>query len=151
MTENSVSTVSVRKVSEGDTGPVTTTERLTREDFVRYAGASGDFNPIHYDEPYAIRAGNLQVFGQGMLTAGIASTMLTDWFGIGSFQRFKVRFSDRVWPGDTLTVQGTVTETDDSGSSRSAEIEFEVTRQDGDVVLRGEATVSDELAQTQRM
>lgn len=147
MTENAVSEVSVRNVSEGDTGPVTTTDRLTREDFVQYAGASGDFNPIHYDEPYAIRAGNSQVFGQGMLTTGIASTMLTDWFGIESLRCFKVRFTDRVWPGDTLTIRGTVTETNDSGPAPSALIEFEVTRQDGDVVLLDEATMSEGLKQ----
>jgi len=67
-------------LSVGDIGPEVVFEDVQRENFVRYAGASGDFNPVHYDGPYAKAAGYPSVFGQGMFTAGIASRAATNWF-----------------------------------------------------------------------
>lgn len=124
-------------IAAGDTGPTLIVEAVAPQDFVRYAGASGDFNPIHYDERYARDLGNPGVFGQGMLTAGYAGRYVTDWFGLASLQRFDTRFSARVWPGDTLTVQGDVTSVDD----QTIDAEFSVRRQTGDKVLVGDATV----------
>lgn len=69
-------------VAIGDTGPEVVVEGLKRENSVRYAGASGDFNPIHYDEPYAKEAGNDSVFAQGTLTARFVAHMLSNWFGL---------------------------------------------------------------------
>ncbi len=83
-----------------DMGPTTVIEGLTPQDFVRYAGASGDFNPIHYDERYAKALGNPGVFGQGMLTAGCAGQFLANWFGLANLGEFRTRFTARVWPGD---------------------------------------------------
>ena len=54
---------------------------LTRTMFVRYAGASGDFNPMHHDDTIATQVGNPSVFGHGMLTMGLAGRVLKDWFG----------------------------------------------------------------------
>ncbi len=82
---------------------------LTRTDFVRYQGASGDFNPIHHDEEYAKSAGFPTVFSVGMLQAGILATYVTDWLGAANVRRFGVQFREQVWPGDTLTCSGTVT------------------------------------------
>lgn len=123
-------------VSEGDSGFELTVENLSRPDFVRYAGASGDFNPIHYDEQYARSLGNPRVFGQGMLTAGYASHFASDWFGLQMIRRFKSRFLARIWPGDTLTYTGTVRDVDRDGGTITAEIVAE--RQTGEVVLEGE-------------
>ena len=50
-------------------------------DFVRYAGASGDFNPLHYDEATARAAGFRSVFAQGMFSAGVLGAYVADWFG----------------------------------------------------------------------
>jgi acyl dehydratase len=76
---------------------------LDRVDIVRYAGASGDFNPIHTDEGYARSTGAPTVFAMGMLPAGYLAHAVADWFG-GSqnLRRLKVRFTTRVWPGDEL-------------------------------------------------
>ena len=126
-------------VSEGEITFELIVQNLTRPDFVRYAGASGDFNPIHYDEPYARSLGNPRLFGQGMLTAGYASHFASDWFGVDSIRRFKSRFLDRVWPGDTLTITGTVEEVDIESGLVTAEIV--VDRQTGDPVLDGEIAV----------
>ena len=126
-------------VSVGDTGPEVVVEDLEREDFVRYAGASGDFNPIHYDEPYAEEAGNSSVFGQGMCTAGYAAHMVSDWFGLGNVRTFRVRFRARVWPGDTVTASGEVTDVTREDDGATVEAEIAVENDDGDTLITGTA------------
>ena len=88
-------------VNEGDELPPVVVEDLSRTDLVRYAGASGDFNPIHHDETFAHMAGQPSVFGHGMLTAAFVGRCVTDYVGPENLRRFKVRFATRVWPGDT--------------------------------------------------
>lgn len=76
---------------------------ISRADIVRYAGASGDFNPIHTDEGYARRSGAPTVFAMGMLPAGYLATAVSGWFGgPQNVRRYKVRFTTRVWPGDEI-------------------------------------------------
>lgn len=125
-------------VATGDTGPTTVVDGLTPRDFVKYAGASGDFNPIHYDQPYARELGNPGVFGQGMLTAGFAGQFAADWFGVEHVRSFRSRFTTRVWPGDTVTVRGEVTAVD----STTVTAELTVTRQTGTPALTGEVTAA---------
>jgi len=81
---------------------------LTRTDFVRYAGAGGDFNPIHHDETFARGAGYPSVFGHGLLTAGILGGCAAAWLGRRNLRRFDVRYVEQVWPGDTLVITGEV-------------------------------------------
>jgi acyl dehydratase len=130
-------------VSVGDRAPVVTLGPLDRRDFVRYAGASGDFNPIHYDEPYARASGNPSVFGQGMFTAGVAAHAVADWLGVGSVRSFDVRFRSRVWPGDTLetTVEATDIERIDGGERVAVDLRVDRTGDDGseETVITGSA------------
>lgn len=133
MTDNPNPTAATLEV--GDQGPELVVEDVERRDFVKYAGASGDFNPIHYDDPYAREAGNESVFGQGMLTAGYAATMASNWFGIGNVTRFSVRFQARLWPGDTVTATGEVTEIDPDGMVTA---EVVVANQDDEALVTGE-------------
>src|SRR4051794_10534546 len=98
---------------------------LTRTDIVRYAGASGDFNPIHHDEEFAASAGFPTVFSMGMLQAGILAAYVTDQFGPRNVRRFASRFKEQVWPGDTLTCSGVVTgrkELDDGSTTVQLEL-----------------------------
>lgn len=132
--------VTAETVAIGDEGPTVVAEELSREDFVKYAGASGDFARIHYDEPFAKAAGYPSVFGQGMLTAGFASTLVTDWFGIEHVRRFKTRFSAQVWPGDTVRVTGEVTDVTPEEDHVVVDVAFEATTEDGSTVLTGDAT-----------
>ncbi|HEX2051621.1 MAG TPA: MaoC/PaaZ C-terminal domain-containing protein [Actinomycetota bacterium] len=82
---------------------------LERVDIVRYAGASGDFNPIHTDEGYARATGAPTVFAMGMLPAGYLAHAVSDWFGGPQhLRRYKVRFTTRVWPGDEIVCRGRV-------------------------------------------
>ena len=122
------------EVSIGDRAPVVGLGPLDRRDFVRYAGASGDLNPIHYDEPYARASGNPSVFGQGMFTAGVAAHAVADWLGLGAVDAFDVRFRSRVWPGDGLetTVEATDVERVDGGERITIDLRVDRDGGDGD-------------------
>jgi acyl dehydratase len=115
---------------------------LTRTMIVRYAGASGDFNPIHHDEEFAKAAGYPTVFGHGMLTAGILSRYVTDLAGVGSVRLFRVRFATQVWPGDSLTCAGTVAKKYREGDEDRVDLELTVVNQKGEAAVQGFATVA---------
>src|SRR5580658_7717951 len=85
-------------------------EDLTRTRLVQYAGASGDYNPLHTDEPFATKvAGYPTVFAHGMLTMGMTGRVVTDAVGIENLLSYGGRFTSQVFPGDTLTATATVT------------------------------------------
>ena len=91
-------------VNEGDEAPALSHE-LTRTDLVQYAGASGDFNPMHTDEVKAKEAGLPSVFGHGMFSAGFLATAITDYVGVGNLTRYQVRFAKQTWPGETFVTR----------------------------------------------
>src|ERR671931_640235 len=90
-------------VQEGDEAPSWELADVRRTHFVKYAGASGDFNPMHHDDSVATAVGYPSVFGHGMFTAGVLSHYLTDWVGLPNLRKFGVRFKTQVYPGDTLS------------------------------------------------
>src|ERR1700759_4324872 len=95
-------------VAVGDVAP-SRSHPLTRTDLVRYAGASGDYNPMHHDEIKAQAAGMPSVFGHGMFSAGMLASALTCYVGESTLTRYAVRFTKQAWPGDVLTTKITVT------------------------------------------
>jgi acyl dehydratase len=113
---------------------------LTRTDFVRYQGASGDLNPIHYDDEFARAAGFPSVFAVGMFAAGVLGSRVTDWLGAANVRRFAVRFREQAWPGDVLTYTATVAARREQDGERLVDLDLAVTRQTGGVHLRGTAT-----------
>ena len=114
---------------------------LTRTDFVRYQGASGDFNPIHHDEDFAKGAGFPSVFSVGMLQAGILGTYATDWLGAANIRNFNVQFREQVWPGDHLVCTGKVARRYEDGGERKIDIDLLVTRvESGGAAIKGSAT-----------
>jgi len=115
---------------------------LTRTDFVRYVGASHDFNPNHHDEIYAQNNGNKTVFGMGMLAGGYCSRLVTEWLGIGSLQRLRIRFASRFWPDDVLTCTAKVTAKREAGGRRLVDCEFTAVNQAGETIIRGDATAA---------
>ena len=115
---------------------------VTRTDFVRYAGASHDFNPNHHDELYATKNGNKAVFGMGMLAGGYCARQLTDWLGVGALRRLRIRFASRFWPGDVLTCTARVTGKREQGGARLVDCEFSAVNQSGEVIIRGDATAA---------
>jgi acyl dehydratase len=112
---------------------------LTRQMFVRYAGASGDLNPMHYDDELARSAGYPSVFGQGMLTASLLATFATDWLGADTIRRFAVRFREQVWPDDVLTCSGAVSSIVPDGEGDRVTVDLAATRQTGGVAVTGTA------------
>jgi len=128
-------------VKIGDSLPTVTIENVARPDFVRYAGASGDFVPLHYDQTFVEAAGIPTVFAQGMWTAGCLSRCLTDYAGAGNVRRFRARFARQVWPGDTLTCRGKVTGKKQSDGETLVEGEVEVVNQKGETSVRGSFAV----------
>jgi acyl dehydratase len=128
-------------VSEGDEGPAVSHE-LTRTDLVMYAGASGDFNPMHHDEVKAKEAGLPSVFGHGMFSAGLLGRAITDYVGIGNLKRYKVRFTKQTWPGETLQSKVVVTAKRKEDGENLVDLECTLTNQDGEVKVSGDAVAA---------
>ena len=112
---------------------------LTRQMFVRYAGASGDLNPMHYDDEFARSAGHSSVFAQGMFSAAVLAGFATDWLGAGNVRRYGVRFREQVWPGDVLTCSGVVTAVTAAPEGDRVSLELTATRQTSGVAISGTA------------
>ena len=125
-------------VQEGDEAPEFRHE-LTRTDLVMYAGASGDFNPMHHDEIQATAAGLPSVFGHGMFTMGLLGKALTDYVGVGNLERYSVRFTKQTWPGETLITKVRVARKYDDDGQHKVELVCEVVNQDGEAKVQGSA------------
>jgi len=134
------STSPITSLTAGDRAPQQVYGPVTRSDLVRYAGAGGDFNPIHHDEEFARAAGLDTVFAMGMFHAGLLSRLAAGWLGLANVRRFGVRFTGQVWPGDTLSFDGVVDRVYEDAGVRLAECSFTVTRQTGDVAIAATAT-----------
>ncbi|MCP4084523.1 MAG: acyl dehydratase [Actinomycetia bacterium] len=110
---------------------------LKRTQIVMYAGASGDYNPVHSDHEFVTEmAGYPTVFAHGMLTMGMTGRLVTDFVGDGRLTRYGVRFVNQVWPGDDLSATLTVKEIRDD----EVDLEIVTVNQDGTPVLTGSAT-----------
>ncbi len=114
---------------------------LSRTQLVQYAGASGDYNPLHSDEVYTTQvAGYPSVFAHGMLTMGLTGKMLTNYVGDGTLTKFGVRFTNQVWPGDTLDATATVEAIREEGGVKLVDLAISTVNQDGKEVVTGSAT-----------
>ena len=128
--------LSASKLNVGDTHTARIVDDLKRTQIVQYAGASGDYNPLHTDEIFTTKvAGYPSVFAHGMLTMGMTGKMITDYVGDARLTKYGVRFTSQVWPGDTLDATATVKEVKDG----LVELDIETKNQDGVVVLSGYA------------
>jgi acyl dehydratase len=134
--------LSASTLTVGETRSQVVAENLTRTQIVMYAGASGDYNPIHTDEVYSTQsAGYRTVFAHGMLSMGATGKVLTDWVGNGRLAKYGVRFVNQVWPGDTLTATATVTAIRVSDDGHCfADFSVRTVNQDGKDVVVGTAT-----------
>ena len=121
----------------GDTYTERLVEDLKRTTIVQYAGASGDYNPVHTDELFTKEvAGYPTVFAHGMLTMGMTGRMLTNYVGDGRLTEYGVRFTSQVFPGDSLDSTATVTAIRDG----LVELEVSTVNQKGVEVAKGSAT-----------
>lgn len=125
---------------EGDRPEARTIGPLTRTDFVRYQGASGDMNALHHDDQVARAAGFPSVFSVGMFQAGVLASYAADWLGPENLRRFTCRFRAQVWPDDVLTCEATVTRKYDEDGERRVDLDLSCCRQDGSTAVSGVAT-----------
>lgn len=124
----------------GDKHEAVVIEDVNRTHIVKYAGASGDFNPLHHDDTKAQSLGGYpSVFAHGMLSMGLTGRMLTDWLGAPNLKKFGVRFTRQVWPGDTLTAKGEVIDVREEGGHKLITVQLVTVNQNGESVVEGEA------------
>src|SRR5215216_4579862 len=128
--------VDLTRVQVGDALPEVA-ETIERLDLIRYAGASGDFNPIHWSDEIARAVGLPGVIAHGMYSMAVAARMVSGWAGDpAAIKRLKVRFSAMIEPGQTLTAKGEVAEVDDG----RVLVRFHAEDEKGEKVLsKGEA------------
>jgi len=128
-------------VHEGDAAPEFS-HQLSRTDLVRYAGASGDFNPMHHDEVQATSAGLPSVFGHGMFTMGMLGKALTDYVGVGNLRVYKVRFTKQTWPGETLSTKITVKKKYEEHGEHRVDLDCAVVNEGGETKVSGVAVAA---------
>jgi acyl dehydratase len=130
-----------RELEPGQTFTAVLVEDLKRTQLVQYAGASGDYNPLHTDEIFATQvAGYPSVFAHGMLTMGMTSRLITDLVGAGRLLSFGGRFTSQVFPGDDLVATATVDETRDEGDVPVVALSVRTVNQEDREVFSGYAT-----------
>ncbi|GAA4482116.1 dihydroxy-acid dehydratase [Rhodococcus olei] len=113
---------------------------VTRTDFVRYQGASGDMNPIHHDQTYAEAAGYPGPFSVGMFQAGLLATYAGDWLGAENIRSIRIRFLEQVWPDDVLTCTAQILREYEEDGEHKVDLELDCTRQTGGLAVKAWAT-----------
>ena len=127
----------------GDSHKDTLVEDLKRTQIVQYAGSSGDYNPLHTDEVFTTKiAGYPSVFAHGMLTMGMTGKMITNYVGDGALKKYGVRFTNQVWPGDTLTSTATIIDIREQDGEKVVDLQIETTNQNDVAVITGNATAT---------
>lgn len=133
--------LSASTLTIGDSRTEVVLDNISRTQIVMYAGASGDYNPLHSDEVYTTQvAGYPSVFAHGMLSMGASAKVLTDWVGAGRLTAYGVRFVNQVWPGDSLTATATVTALREDGDRHLVDFTISTVNQDGTPVVTGTAS-----------
>jgi len=132
--------IDFNQIQVGDELPAYTSAPITRTHLVRYAGASGDFNPLHHDDTFARSIGLKGVISHGMFIMGLAGEAITRWIENKHLRKFSVHFLSMTEPVDmddventkkraTITVSGKVVEKyEENGEKR---IRCEIIAQDG--------------------
>jgi len=123
-------------------GPIERAPITTRQ-LVEYAGASLDFNRIHYDDPFARAGGHPSVIAHGMLSMAFLGQLAASLTGgPGPIRELKARFRAVAYPGDVLRVSGVVKAVRAAGPAVVVELELTAKRADGTVLLDGSATLA---------
>jgi 3-hydroxybutyryl-CoA dehydratase len=129
----------------GDRPAPRTVGPVSQTDIVRFAGAGGDFNPLHHDSDFAASAGFDRPIAMGQLTAGLLAAWLTDWSGVENLRSYEVRFTAPLSIGDTVELTGQVVSIEPHIAPYPdglgiATLELAATRDD-QILVSGRATV----------
>lgn len=128
-------------MAEGDLSPELSLE-VTRTHIVKYAGAGGDFNPIHTDEAFATAVGLPSVFAMGLMQGGYLARTLTDWVGMGNLRLLRIRYTGQVWPGETIVCKAKAVRKYEQDGEKLVDCELSVVNQSGDSKIEGTAAVA---------
>jgi acyl dehydratase len=129
-------------VKVGDALPPLVKPVIQQIQLTRYAGASGDFNPIHQDAEFARAAGMGDIFAHGMLSMGFVAQAVTDWAGAGNVRKLGVRFAALVRLKDVVTCRGRVLSTSTKDGLNLVELEIWAENQRAEKIVTGRAIVS---------
>ncbi|GLV55679.1 MaoC family dehydratase [Dictyobacter sp. S3.2.2.5] len=124
-------------VQVGDTIPPLTTPPITHLQLVRYAGASGDFNPLHTDPLVGERIGTGGIIAHGMLIMGLVGQMVSDYVGPQALRKFGVRFKGMTHLNDIITCTGMITEKFEADGEQRISGKVQAIDQNGDVKVAG--------------
>ena len=134
-------TLKASDLKVGDSHEEQVVKNLSRTQIVQYAGASGDYNPLHSDEIFTTKvAGYPSVFAHGMLSMGMTGKMLTNYVGDGRLTKYGVRFTSQVFPGDTLVAKATVTAIREENGEQIVDLDVSTTNEEGTEVIKGSAS-----------
>lgn len=125
----------------GEELPALAKAPIDRVQLARYAGASGDFNPVHVDETYAKTAGMPSVYAPGMLIMGFLGQLISDWARGAQLRKYVVKFIKIAWPGDTVVCKGRVTDRWGESGRYFADVDLWAENQKGELVLKGSAQI----------
>ncbi|MEO8952941.1 MAG: MaoC/PaaZ C-terminal domain-containing protein [Ktedonobacteraceae bacterium] len=124
-------------VQVGDAIPKLTTSSVSHLQLVRYAGASGDFNPLHTDPKIGEMIGTGGIIAHGMLIMGFVGQLLSDYVGPTALRKFGVRFKGMTHLDDVITCTGTITEKYEADSETRIAGKVQATDQNGDLKVSG--------------
>jgi len=128
-------------VKVGDELPPLVKPPVDRVQVARYAGATGDYGPLHVDEPFARNAGFPSILVPGMLAMGFLGELVVEWLRGARLRRFSTRFVKIIWPGDVITARGRVADRRfEDGGRYAVDIEVWAENQRGELVVRGVVT-----------
>ena len=127
------------RVTIGDSPPPVSVGPLTHSDFIRYAGAFGEFNPVHEDIEVARRAGYPDIFAQGMLMGALAANQVRDWLGQERIRSFTARFRAPAFRDDLLRIECRAAALDESRDRMR--LESTITNQAGETLLTAQTEV----------
>ena len=132
----------LKNVKVGDRLPDLVKPPIDRTQLVRYTGASGDFNRIHFEEDFARGAGYPSVIAHGMLSMAFLGELVSSWGGgPAAVRKLKARFKAVTYPGDVVTCRGEVTAVREEAGARVAEVKLWAETKPGTITVEGSATV----------
>ncbi len=129
------------KLNVGDIIPQITFDEVTQVQLIKYAGASGDFNPIHTVPTYAKEAGLDGTIAHGMLIMGMLGKLVSDWAGVKHIVKYGVGFKNKTIPGDILVAKGEVKKITEKDGNTLVDCKVFIEDTKGDLKVDGKITV----------
>lgn len=129
------------KINAGDIIPEITFDEVTQVQLIKYAGAAGDFNPIHTVPSYAKEAGLDGTIAHGMLIMGMLGKLVSDWAGVKNVVKYGVSFKNKTVPGDILTAKGEVKKISEKEGETFVDCKVYIEDSNGDLKVDGKVTI----------